>query len=545
MRRQFTAALAAMLGLTLVGGPAHGQQTTSKIIPVVRLGEQFAAAPSPASADDQVAAEDASYFGSSRHNPVAFASEANLDAANVETAAEANAEAGAAGGAVDCCDKKKQAALNKAVAGAYAPVFYNNKFEYLCDPCYNDWHLGEDFKRMNVGDCWFVDVGGQYRLRYHNEHNIRGLGLTGRDDEFLLHRTRVYANAEYGNFFRGYVEYIDAESNYENFAPRPIEVDRSDVINAFVDAKLVERGSGELWARVGRQELIYGAQRLVSPLDWGNTRRTFDGFKLLWKGQDWDADVFWTRPVPVDPHNFNNPDQSQEFLGAYTTYKGAQNQTFDFYFLRYSESDAATEFYFNTFGTRWNWSACNWLAEAEGMYQFGKFNGDDHVAGAFVIGGGRAFPDLPWSPTLAAYYDWASGDETIGNGFHYLFPLAHMYWGWMDLFGFRNLEDFNVKLMTQPHERVKFIAWWHMFNLQDGDDVPYTVAMTPFTTTPGGDQELGQELDLIISWAVADRLTVDLGYSHFFTGDWYATNPTANLFSGDADFYYLQATLNF
>jgi hypothetical protein len=113
------------------------------------------------------------------------------------------------------------------------------------------------------------------------------------------------------------------------------------------------------------------------------------------------------------------------------------------------------------------------------------------------------------------------------------------------LFGFRNLEDFNVKLMTQPHEKVKFIAWWHMLYLQDGDDVPYTVAMTPFAPTAGGDQELGQELDFIISWAVTPRLGFDFGYSHFFTGDWYATNPTPGLFNGDADFYYVQGTINF
>ncbi|RIK75929.1 MAG: hypothetical protein DCC68_20380 [Planctomycetota bacterium] len=476
-----------------------------------------------------------------------LAAESNLDVnldANLDANLEANAEA-AAGGAPNCCDKKKQAALKKAIAGAYAPMFYDNKFEYLCDPCYNGWHLGEDFKRLCAGQCWAVDIGGQYRLRYHNEHNHRGLGLTGRDDEFLLHRTRLYANAEYGNFFRAYVEGIDAESNYEDFAPRSIEVNRSDVLNAFIDVKMLDGASGEWWARAGRQELLYGNQRTVSPLDWANTRRTFDGFKVFYKGQDWNADVFWTRPLITDPHNFDNPDQSQEFLGAYTTYKGAKDQTFDFYFLRFSESAAATEFYFNTFGARWNWKSGDWLAETEGMYQFGKFGAADHVAGAFVTGVGRDFPDVEWKPQLWVYYDWSSGDETIGNAYHHLFPLTHKYWGWMDLFGFRNLEDFNVQLNAKPHEKWKFTAWWHMFYLQDGDDVPYLVNAAPFTTTPGGDQELGQELDFILSWQVAARLSVDFGYSHFFAGDWYATNPTPNLFSGDADFYYIQAALNF
>jgi hypothetical protein len=483
--------------------------------------------------------------------PIAASRELLSDRLSDATSTHANIEVAAKSAAApDCCDKKKQAALAKSIASAYAPMFYDNNFEYLCDPCYCGWHLGENCKRLGLGDCWTIDVGGQYRARYHNEHNHRGLGLTGRDDQFLLHRTRLYANAEYGDNLRCYVEGIDAESNYEDFAPRPIEYNRTDLLNAFVDGKLVESSTGQWWARVGRQELLYGNQRTVSPLDWANTRRTFDGAKLFYKGEDWNADLFWTRPLVTDPHNFDNPDQSQEFLGAYTTYKGAAHkgtadQTFDFYFLRFSESAAATEFYFNTFGARWNWKSGNWLAETEGMYQFGKFGAADHAAGAFVTGVGRDFPDVEWKPQVWVYYDWSSGGETVGNAYHHLFPLVHKYWGWMDLFGFRNLEDFNVQLNAKPHEKLKFTAWWHIFYLQDGDDVPYVVTGAPFTTTPGGDQELGQEIDFILSWQVTPRLLIDFGYSHFFAGDWYATNPTPNLFSGDADFYYVQGAVNF
>ena len=51
-------------------------------------------------------------------------------------------------GKSDCCTCEKQKALKKAAATAYKDVFYNNDFDYLSDPCYNDWHLGEHLKRM-------------------------------------------------------------------------------------------------------------------------------------------------------------------------------------------------------------------------------------------------------------------------------------------------------------------------------------------------------------------------------------------------------------
>ena len=49
---------------------------------------------------------------------------------------------------------------------------------------------------MPLGDCWMLDLGGQYRARYMDEQNIRGLDLTGNDDDFLLHRTRLFAQRQ-------------------------------------------------------------------------------------------------------------------------------------------------------------------------------------------------------------------------------------------------------------------------------------------------------------------------------------------------------------
>jgi hypothetical protein len=49
--------------------------------------------------------------------------------------------------------------------------------------------------------------------------------------------------------------------------------------------------------RTGRQELLLGAERLVSPLDWANTRRTFDGYRATFKGSQNAVDLFFTNPV--------------------------------------------------------------------------------------------------------------------------------------------------------------------------------------------------------------------------------------------------------
>ena len=447
------------------------------------------------------------------------------------------------------CDREKMAKLEKQVIGSHKALFYNNDFSYLFDACYRDWHLGDHLKRRCLGDWGVLDIGGQYRLRHHSERNMRGLGLTGRDDDFLLHRWRLYANTEIGSSLRFYAEMIDAQSNYEEFAPRPIEENRFDMLNLFADARLYDGCRGDLWARVGRQELLYGSQRLVSPLDWANTPRTLEGGKLFWKGEDWDVDAFWVRPMNVRREEFDAPDQSQEFMGVYATTKRWKDRTLDLYWLRYLETDdtlapGVAPFQFDTLGARWQQEYDNWLCEVEAGVQWGEFDRQDHKAGFFTIGGGRKVPNAPWKPVAWIYYDWASGDETLGNGFHHLFPLGHRYLGWMDLYGRRNIEDINFLLTLEPSERIKLFLWHHIFFLQDGDDVPYSVVMTPEAAAPGGSQYLGQELDLALEWTITPRTNLLLGYSHFFSGRFYDTNPTVP-FSGDADFFYTQYTVNF
>ena len=57
---------------------------------------------------------------------------------------------------------------------------------------------------------------------------------------------------------------------------RASDVDTVDIWNTFVEMRF-EPGAYEVEVRAGRQELLFGGQRLVSPINWSNTRRIFDG----------------------------------------------------------------------------------------------------------------------------------------------------------------------------------------------------------------------------------------------------------------------------
>lgn len=429
----------------------------------------------------------------------------------------------------------------------YKGVFYENDFSYLDKPGNPYFFFGDLWKRRRIGDWGVLDIGGEYRLRQHNEHVLT------RDNNFLLQRTRVYGDLHVGEWLRAYAEAIDATSSWEDLPPRPIDENRFDALNLFGDAKLLDAERGELWFRGGRQELLYGNQRLISPLDWANTRRTFDGVKLFWRGERWNIDGFWVRPVPVaqhvnNDHNFDHPDLDQEFYGIYMSRKGGKSQAIDLYYLGLAKYAAPTPFQTHTFGSRWEGKLDPWLWEIEAAYQFGEYGPFDHSAGFYTLGIGRKLPRVGWDPTLWFYYDWASGDKDPTGGIHgtfnQLFPLGHKYFGYMDLIGRQNVEDWNFLLTMKPHAAWELAFWWHILRLQRARDALYDAAGTPIRQDPTGlaGRDIGNELDITLRWTFHPRADVLFGYSHLFPGRFLKLTPGG----GDqSDFYYTQLSVRF
>lgn len=443
------------------------------------------------------------------------------------------------------CTAEQVAELNKKAASAHATLLFNSDFSYLGDPCYQHHLLGDSLKRMCVRDRGILDIGGEYRARYHHEQNMRPY-LNGVDDDFLLHRFRLFANYEVSENIRVYGEMLHGVSEFEDTPVRATEENYWELQNLFVDVKLFDLGEGELYGRAGRQEILYGNQRLVSPLDWSNTRRTFDGGKLFFRGEAWDVDAFALRPLRMVTDEFDSSNQDQAFYGIYSSYKKSPLGTIDAYWLAYENQSA--DFQHHTLGSRLHGDCSGWLYELEGAYQTGHFQGANHDEGFFTVGLGRKFERLAWQPQVWVYYDWASGDEIQGNGFDHLFPLGHQWLGWMDLFARRNIEDFNVQLTMNPTDDWTLILWYHLFYRQTDDDVPYTLTNNPYPgTTAAGSRYLGQEIDLMAKYRLTPRSDIVFGYSHFFTGTYFQDQNALNpgVFDGDADFFWTQYTVRF
>lgn len=463
------------------------------------------------------------------------------------------ADCGDACGCCAACGKKKAAKKPNPCVDSHKGVFYANDFSYLKDPCYSGCCLGDCLKLMPVGRCGeygTLDIGGQARLRYHHEEGMGrstatappNQGFLDTKNTFLLSRLRLYGDYKASELFRVYVEGIVAdETGNSVYNPRPIDVNYGDLLNAFVDVKMTD----DFTLRVGRQELLYGAQRTVSPLDWANTRRTFEGVRGLYKAGDWTLDGFYTNFVPVDPDDFDEADYDQSFYGLYSTYNGFENAAFDFYYLGYDDernlAPVTSDFSLHTFGSRVSGTACEkWLYEVEAAYQGGRQSGlqQDHDAGFVTAGVGRKLSNMDWNPTLWFYCDYASGNHAGGdfNRFNQLFPLAHKYLGFIDAVARSNVVSPNVLLTMSPQEKWNLLFWYYYFQADSANDIIPGVAVP--SAQVAGEDSFGNELDFIAKYQISPRSNILFGWSHLWRG-------AKIIGTEDANFFYTQWELNF
>lgn len=428
------------------------------------------------------------------------------------------------------------------------PPMFDADFRYAetLDP--DERTLVEDLKRIPLGDCLMFSTGGQFWLRYMDEGHSR---LTTVRNDYTLGRVRAFGDLNINDRVRVFGEFVWGDSFGEELASPPTDVNRGDLLNLFADVRLFDVADHPVYVRGGRQELLLGSQRLVSPLDWANVRRTFQGVKVFRQGDAWDFDAFWVQPTPANPNEFDSPDENQNFAGAWLTYRPEKGRFLDFYYLFLDNSNAVTQqgitrypAEIHTLGTRWTGDMSGLLWDAELMLQLGQQQQQDLLAGAATLGVGRHWKDTCWSPTVWVYYDYASGDANPNDGnfhtFNHLYPFGHYYLGWIDLVGRQNVHDLNAHVYFYPASWVTMFVQYHHFWLNHSTDALYNAAGVAYRRDPTGaaGNNVGDELDFVANFHLARYSDLLLGYSRLFGGDFLrgTASPTQ---AADADLFHL------
>jgi hypothetical protein len=396
------------------------------------------------------------------------------------------------------------------------------------------WFPGLKAVELDGDGDWIATFGGQLRYQWKSEQNKNLLGgPVPHNNDFNLLRLRLNADIRYKDSFRAYVEMIDAGIHGNDAAPTPIDRQNPDFQNAFI-----EYPGKEFLARLGRFEMSYGAQRLISPLDWANTRRTFEGGLTRLVNGDVTTDLFVTKSVDVDPHDLDNVNEDRFFSGVYNTIKLAENQGLDLYFLALNEDEtppfvtpaggppeANTDTY--TLGGRFFGKEGGFDYDLEAAQQTGNRNGLDVDAYMWTVVGGYTLVETVMSPRFAVDVDYASGDSDPTDGdygtFNQLFPLAHAYFGYIDLIGRQNIVQVMPSMTLKTTST--FRASWSDFHLADQSDFLYNasgaISAGQSAATLNTGDDVGNEVDLTLAWKppfMAPHGEFLFGYSWFDPG---------------------------
>lgn len=440
------------------------------------------------------------------------------------------------------------------------------------------------------------DFGGQLRARWEHKEYFASPGRAGQvdfrktkgdpDNTYLLLRERIHMGYN-ADWFSAFAEARDSSSSNDKRNPN-LESDTFDLHQGFVT--LGNPKQFPLLAKVGRQELLYGDERLIGPSDWNNIGRTFDAAKLHYVTKNLWVDAFTSRVVVPRDNHFNVSNEYDTFSGLYgSTSTLIPWQETQLYFLARNTENGSPNLQTGaltplpgprdiyTVGFRLKslpGRLKGWDYTVEADYQFGRFATVTGTAPKAVVGrsltqdayaahldGGYTWTKTWSTPRLGFEYNYASGDSNSKDGKHgtfdTLFPSTHLFSGIMDLFSWQNMQDVGVFASMKPLPKLTVLTSYRAFWLADTADSFYQGNGTPRTGgTPGAHNGyainptygsyVGSEVDLVINYAFTPYLGVQGGFGHFFVGDYVKQSLSAPGFgSADANYVYLQAKFNF
>ncbi len=386
----------------------------------------------------------------------------------------------------------------------------------------------------------WLTLGTELRLRLERP---TGIAFTaGENDTYLLTRTRLQIGIEPKSWIRFFAEGQDSRVSDQTKLPgRPNFHNPFDLRQAYAS---LGGKDGPFELRVGRQELTFGAERLVGINHWNNFPRTFDAVKAQFRHGQRSMDIFSASVVAVDPdgadlrrdgeflHGINAlwPVRSLRLsMEPFLLYRSRRNS-----FQRgVAGSDAYTGgFYLNAKPRE----SLQYIMEV--AWQRGRV-GAESLQAFYGLWKVTATPFNNKSlPGFVAEHSYASGDSRPGDGkretFEHLYPRLHPIWGIADQLAGRNLHNLRLGAEWPFSKKTTFLADYHFFWLASRNDGIYAGngrVLVP--AVPGGaaNSDIGREIDLQIIHKFNQQWLLGIGFARIFPGSFLNRQTTGSAFT--------------
>ncbi|HEY5976068.1 MAG TPA: alginate export family protein, partial [Geobacteraceae bacterium] len=333
-----------------------------------------------------------------------------------------------------------------------------------------------------------------------------------------------------GEAFRFFAQLKSSLEDGRVGGPRSTDQDELDLHQLFGEGRWAITPDTNAWLRLGRQELAFGSQRLVSVREGPNVRQSFDGLRASYTTMGSRMDCFIARPVETNQYVFDDgSDNSRALWGAYAVlpFPLLPNGKVDLYYLglyrREARFDQGT-----ARETRHSVGTRLWGKEAgldynfEFVYQFGSFGGSDIQAWTVASDTGYGVKDVLFAPRLGLKANVASGDRDPANRdletFNPLFPKG-AYFSEANLIGPANFADLHPSIELLPFRQLTVTFDWDFFWRESNRDGIYGNAVNLVRSGQGSRAwYVGSQPQVQLEWRVDRHLTFVAQYAHFLAG---------------------------
>ena len=453
-------------------------------------------------------------------------------------------------------------------------------------------------------DVDWLDLGLEYRARYEHRDNDFRRSAENIDDPLLL-RTRAYVGIK--NILdplRLAIEVQDSRRNLGDYTREydTRDVNQADILQGYLELNFKDSFLGKddlgnsrpIWVRAGRHAWEAIDRRLIARNEWRNTTNTFQGVRAQVgdKKNDWQLELFAVKPVQRFTTRLDEVDHSQNFYGVIGDWRGlSEYVTFEPYYLLLKQD--GDEVKYNTDGLRLTGNALrqaqidkeihtgglrvygsvpgtNFDYDASYVKQWGNtdrflsagagYVNVDHDAHAYNAEIGYTFSRHPWKPRFSAFYGVATGDSATPSGatdrtsnqrFDRLFGFARP-WSNDDYIQMENIRTPKIRVEFDPIvpflDNVKVDTGFSWYRLDDATD-RWNAGANLRDRTGNSGKDLGKEYDLRVRFPINQYASLNLGYAHFWAGDFVqnavkiGSNNNDPTRSDSSDFFYTELTL--
>ncbi len=388
------------------------------------------------------------------------------------------------------------------------------------------------FIPLNEAGTAYLSFGGQFRPRFELYNNR--LWEAEEDIEFYSQRIALHTNMVVDEKFRFFGELYHGYTSHEK---EIVEYDVLDYHQAFLEYTMDLKEERHLSFLFGRQEMPFGAARLVGLREGPNIRRSFDAVRLILKQDRTKIQTFYGKEVRPLFESFDNEftlfdkgADNPELWGLYSQFKikGVIGMNEIYYLGFQSESsrfnDALGEEKRHSVGLRrFGHIGKHWFYNTELIYQFGKLDDQDINAYSFEADWHYKLINTQWKPSIGLKLDYTTGDDKAGDGeintFNPMFVNPAYYSLALTITPI-NLISIHPSISVQPCEDFTvYIEWAFFWRESESDGLYKPPRFVNRAAGDGLDKSIGNQIGLKVEYEIDRHVTIALDMSYFMAGD--------------------------